>query len=115
MSARIRPTVVAALATTWVAVLAGGFLLHRGDDVGRLPSLIAASATALARGPVWGLAGLLPSVAGSIVAVLIGTSWYGLGRTMLSRVEPASSSGSRERAVTVLTERMLLGAATWSL
>lgn len=43
MSARIRPIAIAALAGGWVVVLAGTFLLNRGDDVGRLPALIGAS------------------------------------------------------------------------
>lgn len=115
MSARIRPTVIAALAAAWIVVLAGAFLLHRADDVGRLPALIAASAAAFSRGPGWGLAGLLSSVAGVTIAVLIGTAWYGLGRTILSRVERPTSPGSGERAVTELAERMLLGAAGGSI
>ncbi|HEU4438929.1 MAG TPA: hypothetical protein VFT36_06745, partial [Methylomirabilota bacterium] len=114
MSARIRQIGIAALAGAWVSWLAGTFLLNRGDDVGRLPMLVAASIARFSRGPVWGLTGLLSSVVGVIIAALIGLAWYGLGRAILSRVEATTSPGSRESAVTGLAERMLLGAAGWS-
>ncbi|HEX7212839.1 MAG TPA: hypothetical protein VF578_01395, partial [Methylomirabilota bacterium] len=115
MSARIRPIAIAALAGAWVVVLAGAFLLNRGDDVGRLPVLLGASIGALSRGPVWGLAGLVSSVAGVIIAALIGVAWYGVGHTILSRLEEATGPGSREREVAQLAQRMLLGAAGWSI
>lgn len=115
MSARIRPIAIAALAGGWVVVLAGAFLLNRGDDVGRLPALIGASIGALSRGPVWRLTGLVSSVAGVVIASLIGVAWYGLGRTILSRVEEATGPGSLDRDVARVAERMLLGAAGWSI
>jgi hypothetical protein len=113
MNARVRRIGISALVGAWVLSLAGAFLLNRGEDVGRLSALLAASVAALSRGPVWGLAGLLSSVAGVTIAALIGLAWYGLGHTILSRVEGPSLRGG-ERVVTEVAERALLGAAGWS-
>lgn len=89
----------------WWLVLAGAFLLGRSDDIGRLPALLASSAGGLARGPVWGWAGLGASLAGLGLAGLIALAWYGLGhaiaRRLRDRPEPAALA--------------LLGAAAWSL
>jgi hypothetical protein len=114
MNVRARRIGIAALAGAWVLSLAGAFLLNRGEDVGRLPALLAASVAALSRGPVWGLAGLLSSVAGVAIAALIGLAWYGLGHTILPRVERPTSLRGGERVVTEVAERALLGAAAWS-
>jgi hypothetical protein len=114
MSARARWIGIAAIAGAWLLSLAGAFLLNRGDDLGRLPALVAASIQALSRGPVWGFAGLLSSVAGLAIAALIGVAWYGLGHTILSRVEQPASRDGREIA-TEVAERALLGAAGWSI
>ena len=115
MSARARDIGVIAVAGTWWLVLAVAFLGHRGDDVGRLPTLSAAFIASLSREPVWGAAGLLASLAGLLLAGLIGLAWYGLGYAIGRRL-PAElergAAGSRTAEVAGLT---LLGAAAWSL
>src|SRR5258705_11519856 len=77
---------VMAGAGAWWLSLAIAFLWNRGDDVGRLPSLTAAFVAALAHGPLWGLAGLLASLAGAALAGLIRVGWYGLGGTIAPRL-----------------------------
>src|SRR5258705_8673668 len=76
---------VMAGAGAWWLSLAIAFRWNRGDDVGRLPSLTAAFVAALAHGPLWGLAGLLASLAGAGLAGLIGLAWDGLGDTIAPR------------------------------
>jgi len=115
MSVRTRQIGMAAVAGAWVVALAAGFLLNRGEDVGRLPTLLAPSVGALSRGPVWGLAGLLPSLVGVTIAALIGLAWYGVGQAILSRIEPATNHLRGEEAAVAAAERALLGAAGWSI
>jgi hypothetical protein len=115
MSARARQIGIAAVAGAWLLSLAGAFLLNRGDDVARLPALLTASVAALSRGPVWGEAGFLSSVVGVIIAALIGLAWYGLGRTILSRMDQSVSPRPGGDMATEVAERALLGAAGWSI
>jgi hypothetical protein len=115
MSVRTGRIGIAAVAGAWVVSLAAAFLLNRGEDVGRLVALLAASLGAISKGPVWGLAGLLASVAGVTIGALIGVAWYGLGHTIQSRIEPATKHRSGEEAAVAVAERALLGAAGWSI
>src|SRR4029450_11175455 len=94
MSVRTGRIGIAAVAGAWVVSLAAAFLLNRGEDVGRLVALLAASLGAISKGPVWGLAGLLASVAGVTIGALIGVAWYGLGHTIQSRI----GAGAKQRA-----------------
>jgi len=115
MSVRTRRIGIGAVAGAWVVLLAAAFLLNRGEDVGRLVTLLSASLGALSKGPVWGLAGLLASVAGVTIGALIGLAWYGLGHTIQSRIEPSTNHRAGEEAAVAVAERALLGAAGWSI
>ena len=115
MSARTRRIGIAAVAGAWVVSLAAAFLLNRGDDVGRLATLLAACVAAFSQGPVWGLAGLLSSVAGAAIGALIGLAWYGLGHAILSRMEPGTDHQPGDEAAVAVAEHALLGAAGWSV
>ncbi|HUM18527.1 MAG TPA: hypothetical protein VL086_22735 [Candidatus Nitrosotalea sp.] len=114
MTAWARLIGIVGVAGAWWLSLATAFLWNRGDDVGRLPALLAASAVALIRGPVWGLSGLLSSTAGAAIAGLVGLAWYGLGSAILWGI-PGSRPPAGERAVTEVAERTLLGAAAGSI
>jgi hypothetical protein len=102
---RARAIGVVAGAGLWWLVLAGAFLLGRGDDLGQLPALIAASTSGLVRGPVWGWAGLGASMAGLALAGLIGLAWYGLGHAIAHRLPDWPGAAGTT----------LLGAGAWSL
>lgn len=115
MSARTRQIGIAAVTGAWMVALSAAFLLNRGEDVGRLPTLLASFLGALTRGPVWGMSGLLPSMAGVTIAALIGLAWYGLGHAILSQVEPDTNHRSGDETAVAVAERALLGAAGWSI
>src|SRR5512145_2463372 len=115
MSTRAREIGIVAGAGGWWLLLTIAFLLGRGDDLGRLPGLLATFAASLARGPVWGWAGLLASLAALVLAALIGLAWYGLGTAIgrwlpVLRVEPRG-----EVRIAEVAGLVLLGAAAWSL
>jgi hypothetical protein len=115
MSARARRIGIAAITGAWALLLAGAFLLNRADDVGRLPALIAAVATSLVRGPVWGIPGLLSSMAGVGIAAMVGVAWYGLGGAIVSRIDRSRNHATGESTGPEVPECTLLGAAGWSL
>ena len=115
MSTRARRIGVIAVAGAWWLSLAVAFLLNRGDDVGRLPVLVPAFLGALARGPVFGLTGFLSSLAGLLLAGLIGLAWYGLGHAILGRIPWSDGRDSHDERCFAVAERALLGAAAWSI
>jgi len=115
VSARARETGVIAVAGAWWLLLAIAFLWNREDDVGRLPALAASFVAALAQGPVWGLTGLLASLAGAALAGLIGLAWYGLGDAIASRLPPLRDRPPGEERTGAVADITLLGAAAWSL
>ena len=86
MTARPRRIGVLAVAGAWWLVLAVAFLLNRGEDVGRLPALLATSLARLAHEPVWGRAAI-QSLIGLLIAGLVGLAWYGLGDAIVRRVD----------------------------
>ena len=104
---------IAAVASAWWLALAWAFLSNRGDDVGRLPTLIPAALAELLRGPVFGPAGV-QSLIGVAIAACIGLAWYGLGDAMVRRL-PASESAEPREPILSVAERGLAGAAAWSL
>jgi hypothetical protein len=104
---------IAAVASVWWLALAGAFLSNRGDDVGRLPTLIPGALAAIFRGPVFGPAGL-QSLAGVAIAASIGLAWYGLGDAIVRRL-PSSGSPESTEPVMAVAGRGLAGAAAWSL
>jgi hypothetical protein len=109
MTAGARRIGVLAVAGAWWLVLAAAFLLDRGEDAGRLPALIGTVLSRLAQEPVWGPAGLR-SLAGLLIAGLIGLAWYGLGDMIAHLV--GSDGGQPLLGV---AERGLVGAGAWSL
>ena len=115
MSARAREIGVVAVAGAWWIFLAITFLWNRGDDVGRLPALTASFAVSLAHGPVWGLGGLLASLAGTTLAALIGLAWYGLGAAITRGLPGLRHRPTREDRTAEIADVTLLGAAAWSL
>ena len=115
MSARAREIGVVAVAGAWWIFLAITFLWNRGDDVGRLPALTASFAASLAHGPVWGLGGLLASLAGTTLAGLIGLSWYGLGAAITRGLPALRQRPTRADRAAEIADLTLLGAAAWSL
>ena len=115
MSARAREIGVIAVAGTWWLFLAIAFLWNRGDDVGRLPALTASFIASLSHGPVWGLTGLLASLAGAAVAGLIGLAWYGLGGAIARRIPRLRDHSPHEDRIAEIADLTLLGAAAWSL
>ncbi len=113
MTARPRRIGVLAVAGAWWLVLAVAFLLNRGEDVGRLPTLLATSLARLAHEPVWGRAGI-QSLIGLLMAGLVGLAWYGLGDAIVRRVDPAEGESGDTPVMQVAT-RSLVGAGAWSL
>jgi hypothetical protein len=116
VNTRAREIGVIAGAGAWWLSLAIAFLWNRGDDVGRLPSLTAAFVASFAHGPLWGLAGLLASLAGAALAGLIGLAWYGLGDTMARRLpRHRDDDAPHPRRIGEVADLTLMGAAAWSL
>ncbi|HWN13030.1 MAG TPA: hypothetical protein VNU02_04165, partial [Candidatus Dormibacteraeota bacterium] len=113
MTARPRRIGVLAVAGAWWLVLAVAFLLNRGGDVGRLPTLLATSLARLVHEPVWGRAGI-QSLVGLLIAGLVGLAWYGLGETIVRRVDPAEGESGDAPVMQVATSS-LVGAGAWSL
>src|SRR5260370_28431442 len=113
MPARARRIGVLAVAGAWWLMLAVHFLLNRGEDVGRLPTLLATSLARLVHEPVWGRAGI-QSLIGLLIAGLVGLAWYGLGETIVRRADPAEGE-SDDIPVMQVAARSLGGAGAWSL
>ncbi len=113
MTARARRIGVLAVAGAWWLMLAVPFLLNREEDVGRLPTLLATSLARLVHEPVWGRAGI-QSLIGLLIAGLVGLAWYGLGETIVRRVDPAEGESDDIPVMQVAT-RSLVGAGAWSL
>ncbi len=113
MTARARRIGVLAVAGAWWLMLAVPFLLNRGEDVGRLSTLLATSLARLVHEPVWGRAGI-QSLIGLLIAGLVGLAWYGLGETIVRRVDSAEGE-SDDIPVMQVAARSLVGAGAWSL
>jgi hypothetical protein len=113
MTAQPRRIGVLAVAGAWWLVLAVAFLLNRGEDVGRLPTLLATSLARLAHEPVWGRAAI-QSLTGLLIAGLVGLAWYGLGDAIVRRVDRAEGEPGDTPVMQVAT-RSLVGAGAWSL
>jgi hypothetical protein len=101
------------LAGAWWLALAVAFLLHRGDDVGRLPGLLGRMLGALARQPIVSAMGLIAAAGGVLIACLVVAAWYGLGDLILRwhTHDPAARDTSW---ALWLAGRCLAGAVAWS-
>ena len=114
MTARARRLGVLAVAGAWWLVLAVAFLLNRGEDVGRLPTLVPTSLAHLAHEPVWGPAGI-QSLVGLLIAVVVGLAWYGLGDEIVRRADLPAPGEPGDLPLMQIAERSLVGAGAWSL
>src|SRR4051794_9696003 len=85
------------------------FLTFRGGDVGQLPKLLGN----LGGGPLIGFEGVKDSLAGLIIACLIGISWFGLGSFVLSLIGTTKSENTQPSISFV--SNTAIGAAVWSL
>lgn len=102
------------MAIWWVS-LAVAFLLHRGDDVGRLPALTASLLASLLRGPLVGGAGLLASLGGLTIAGLMVLAWYGLGAVIVRPLSSWAGGEADESGPIPVAGRFLVGAGAWSI
>jgi hypothetical protein len=103
-NSRLAVTAFDVLAVVMLAV----FFSYRGTDVGKLGQLVGN----LGGGPLLGYDGLRDSCVGTLVAGLIGISWFGLG-SFVSSLVPISRSGDHSH-VLELAVKTALGAAVWS-
>lgn len=92
----------------WAVVLLIAFFTNRGGDVGSIGRLFGN----LGGGPLAG-SGIFDSIAGGIVATLIGVAWFGAGSSIV-RFIPATRSENHSH-VLELAIRLAVGAAFWSL
>lgn len=101
------PTGLAAMGfALFAAALLIAFLSYRGADVGQLPNLIGN----LGGGPLFGN-GIVDSLVGIILALLIGVSWFGLG-SVVTRFVKRESRPSRLFEIAFSTA---IGTGIWSL
>ncbi len=96
----------ALLFAAFAAAAVMAFLYFRGSDVGQLPKLVGN----LGGGPLFG-SGIVDSLAGIVIAVLIGISWFGLG-SVITRVVKRESRPSKLFEIAFATA---IGAGIWSL
>src|SRR4051812_33044877 len=98
----------ALLIAAWAAILLTAFFANRGSDVGQLGKLFGN----LGGGPLIGLDAFRDSLVGSIAAVVILLSWYGLGSFLLSLV-PVELKPGRSHILEIVIA-VALGADSWS-
>ena len=92
----------------WAAVLIIAFLANRGSDIGQIGRLF----ENLGGGPLGGSA-VADSFIGTIVAVLIAASWFGVGNFVLGFIKTAKNQDHSH--VLELALKTAAGAAIWSL
>ncbi|MEJ7623575.1 MAG: glycosyltransferase family 39 protein [Pyrinomonadaceae bacterium] len=101
--------IAAAAFAIFAVVCLVAFLANRGEDVGRLGQL----AGSLGGGPWIGGGGLRDSLFGILTAVVLFTSWTGLGNLIVLLLKlPEAEHRSQLLEVTI---RTAVGAAAWSL
>jgi 4-amino-4-deoxy-L-arabinose transferase-like glycosyltransferase len=93
----------------WALLLIIAFLAYRGADAGQLPRLLGN----LGGGPLIGGAGLVDSILGLVIAILILLAWYGLGSLITSFIK-VSTDGNYSRWLE-FARNTAVGAAGWSL
>ncbi|MBI1847218.1 MAG: hypothetical protein HYR86_09635, partial [Candidatus Rokubacteria bacterium] len=102
----------------WAILLAVAFLASRGQDVGRLPALLASFATDLARGPMATGRALADDLAALLIAALVVCAWYGVGSCLLGWLARlAGDTAAREGGSPALAvaRACAVGAGTTSL
>lgn len=87
----------------------GAFLAYRGEDVGKIGTLVGD----LGGGSWFGSEGLLASVAGAFIAGLLAISWFGLGNFIASFTKVSKSE--EHSHLLELAMKTSLGAAIWSM
>lgn len=92
----------------WAVVLLIAFFANRGEDAGRLGQLVGN----LGGGAVFG-SGIVDSFVGSIVAILILLSWFGLGSLVMRFV--SLTKNEEHSHILELVIRIAFGAVLWSL
>ena len=115
MTARAHRSASFLLASGVGLVLLAFFLQRRGDDVRRLPELLAASIASLEREPVFRMAGAAASIGGLAVAVAIVLAWFGVGDLVMRGLERGRSTATAEPRAVDLATRALVGAGVWSI
>src|SRR6266852_5590031 len=101
----------------WAILLAGAFLAGRGQDVGRLPTLVASFATDLARRPLIAGPALVTDLAALLIAALVVCAWHGVGSCLLrwlTKLAGTVASDGRSPALGV-ARACAVGAGTTSL
>ena len=111
MSLRIGRIAAPACTAVWGVTLIILFLLNRRYDLAYLPQWLAEFGRELTGRSSVGLDGLVRSLGGLIVAVLIFVAWWGLGSVILRLVLPSGGLGSRALDWSI---RGLLGSGVWS-
>ncbi|MEP7076368.1 MAG: hypothetical protein ABI878_11215 [Acidobacteriota bacterium] len=93
----------------WALALVTAFLAYRGNDVGQLQNLV----SNLGGGQWFSIGGVGESLAGILIAVLIGLSWFGIGNLAAS---PIDKRGDIDRSTILMVVRdTAIGAGIWSL
>lgn len=97
------------LITIWALGLLIAYLTYRGTDVGQITTLLGG----LTQGVWFGATGLLHSLLGLVIALMILLAWFGLGRTVIQL-----TGVLRDKTADVwldLANAAVVGAALWSL
>ncbi len=103
-----KTSLAAVLLAAWAIAALIAFFAYRGEDVGKLGSLI----KNLGGGAVAG-SGIFDSLLAASVAIAIAVSWFGLG-AVICRYIPVSIPDGASRSLGVVF-RTAVGAASWSV
>ncbi|MEP6848620.1 MAG: hypothetical protein ABI999_07175 [Acidobacteriota bacterium] len=93
----------------WALALVAAFLAYRGNDVGELQNLVGN----LGGGQWFGMDGFDESLAGILIAVSIGISWFGIGNLAASHIDKPSDID--RSTILIFVRDTAIGAAIWSL
>lgn len=102
------------LTVLWAAVLLFGFLSFRGEDLGKLGSLLGN----LTDGKLFGASGFGESIAGILMASLIAASWFGFGSLITNLIKKffaEDESLEKDSSFLVTARIFAIGAGSWSL
>ena len=101
--------VAAVAVAAFAGVLIAAFLANRGSDVGQLTKL----AGNVGGETLFGLEGFRDSFVGTVIAILIGIAWFGLGNFAVSFFEKERNENRSH--LLELAVKTAAGAALWSL